>query len=161
MNKQNAKRFRQAYLDYQNARNREPWREDLGKSCPINECSANNLTKRIREFIYWSGYTSIRINVMGIARDNRKVVYDVLGHARQVGSMEYRPSGSTKGTADINCTVNGKTIWIEIKYGKDRQSEDQKRFEAEQTKAGAEYWIVRGFDEFLTKWDEYLNSMPC
>ena len=54
----------------------------------------------------------------------------------------------TKGSADISATIQGKSIKIEIKWGKDRQSPAQAKYQAEIEKAGGIYLIIHTFDEF-------------
>ncbi len=66
----------------------------------------------------------------------------------------WRKSGTTKGIADVQVTYKGKTFNLEIKIGKDRQSEVQKQAEAKIKSAGGHYSIVRNFNDFL----EEINS---
>ena len=54
-----------------------------------------------------------------------------------------------RGIGDIIACINGKFVMIEIKVGKDKQSEFQKSVEKDVKKAGGEYWIVKKFGEFL------------
>ena len=63
----------------------------------------------------------------------------------------YTYGRGTKGTADLHAMIGGKTVKIEVKYGKDKQSEAQKEYQARIERAGGEYWIVHTFDEFLAK----------
>lgn len=67
----------------------------------------------------------------------------------------YIPGRGCKGTADISATINGQSVKIEVKYGRDRQSEAQKQYQAEIEQAGGQYWIVRTFSEFLNKYGNY------
>lgn len=61
----------------------------------------------------------------------------------------WRKSGTTKGIADVQVTFKGKTYNLEIKVGKDRQSEVQKEVERKIKAAGGHYAIIRCFDDFL------------
>jgi len=54
----------------------------------------------------------------------------------------------TKGSADISATVQGKSVKIEIKWGHDRQSPSQAKYQSEIEKASGIYIIVHTFDEF-------------
>lgn len=60
----------------------------------------------------------------------------------------HRTTNTVRGIADISACVRGQMWQIEIKVGKDRQSEDQKRFAERVEKAGGRYFLVRSFDEF-------------
>ena len=117
------------------------------------ESSANALTKAVIKWIQLHGGQAERINTMGRMIDTRKVVTNVVGQQSLIGSMKYIPTTGTKGSADISAVINGKAVKIEIKYGKDRQSEAQKIYEYEITKAGGIYLIVRTFDDFVKWWD--------
>lgn len=61
----------------------------------------------------------------------------------------WRKSGTTRGIADVQVTFRGKTYNLEIKIGKDRQSEVQKDVERKIKVAGGHYAIIRCFDDFL------------
>jgi hypothetical protein len=90
--------------------------------------------------------------------DKRKIVTDVIGRKGMIGSMTYIPTTGTRGSADISSIVYGKSVKIEIKYGKDRQSESQKQYQASVEAAGGVYLIVRTFDDFLVWWDNFVNK---
>ena len=62
---------------------------------------------------------------------------------------KWRKSGTTKGIADVQVTFKGKTFNMEIKVGKDRQSEVQKEVERKIKAAGGHYAVIRCFDDFL------------
>lgn len=66
----------------------------------------------------------------------------------------WRKSGTTKGIADVQITYQGKTYNLEIKIGKDRQSDVQKDVEARIKAAGGHYAVVKCFDDFLKEMQE-------
>lgn len=121
--------------------------------------SANGLTKLVIKWIELHGGQAERINTMGRMVDKRKVVTDVLGRQSMIGSMQYIPTTGTKGSADISSVINGRAIKIEIKYGKDRQSDAQKAYEQSITSAGGIYLIVRTMDDFVQWWDETFKTL--
>ncbi|KAF2380358.1 hypothetical protein BSN82_16780, partial [Acinetobacter baylyi] len=49
----------------------------------------------------------------------------------------------TPGSADISATIKGRSVKIEVKYGKDRQSQAQKDYQKAIEKAGGTYIIVK------------------
>lgn len=55
---------------------------------------------------------------------------------------------TTSGTADLHCTIKGKSVKIEVKTGNDRQSENQKAYQKSIEKAGGIYFIARDFSSF-------------
>lgn len=63
----------------------------------------------------------------------------------------WRKSGTTKGIADVQVTFKGKTFNLEIKIGRDRQSEIQKEVERKIRSAGGHYAIIHCFNDFLTE----------
>ena len=117
--------------------------------------TANGLTKCIIDFLMLSGYQAERINTMGRPIDNRKQVTDVLGRVKTIGSMTWGKSTARKGSADISATIKGKSVKIEVKIGKDRQSDFQKEYQKEVEWAGGIYIIAKSFQEF---YDWYLNE---
>ena len=114
---------------------------------PKFDCSkTNDLTKAILEFCKYSNHYARRISSEGRYR---------------MGTVYKRPNGSfrgpgqfipgqNKGIADIMMTASGKTIWIEVKVGRDRQSEVQKDFENNIKNSGGEYWIIKTFEQFYS-----------
>lgn len=121
--------------------------------------TANGLTKCIIDFINFSGGQAERINTMGRMLDNTKVVTDVLGNKKMIGSKKYIPSTGTKGSADISATIRGRSVKIEVKIGKDRQSEYQKQYEQSITQAGGVYVIAKDFDGFIEWFNEFIKSL--
>jgi len=108
-----------------------------------SDTTANGLTTAIVDFIRLTGGYADRINNTGIMRNGK-----------------WTRSGTRKGIADI---MAGKpiqvgdrtvsvTVAIEVKIGKDRQSDDQKKIEAEVVKSGGFYIIARNWDGFYNEW---------
>jgi hypothetical protein len=122
--------------------------------------STNGLTRCVVDFINLSGYQAERISTTGRYIDGTSKFTDVLGQTRTIGSGKYIPGTGTKGSADISATIRGRSVKIEIKFGKDRQSEAQKKYQAAIEKAGGIYIIVREMDPFLEWYDNFVaNSL--
>jgi hypothetical protein len=121
--------------------------------------TANGLTKCIIEFLQLSNHQAERINTMGRPIDNRKQVTDVIGRTKTIGSMTWGKSTATKGSADISATIQGRSVKIEVKIGADRQSQDQKIYQENIEKSGGQYWIAKNFDDFIKKYDDFLDSL--
>lgn len=113
--------------------------------------TANGLTKCIIAYIQYKGGQAERINTTGIPVDTRQQATDILGRTRTIGSVEWRPSGSTVGSADISATIGGRSVKIEVKIGRDRQSQAQRQYQAAVEQAGGIYYIARNFTDFW-KW---------
>ena len=110
--------------------------------------TANGLTKAIVKWINLNGYQAERISTSGRWVDNSKVVTDVLGNRKKIGSGKYIKGSGTKGSADISATIKGKSIKIEVKIGKDKQSEAQIEYQKAIERAGGIYFIAKNFDSF-------------
>ena len=137
-------------LALSHSRNRYPAMPEYARCTKsYNDRTANSLTRCVIDFLNFSGWQAERINSTGRPLDNRKVVTDILGDMRRVGSVKWLPTSGQKGTADISATINGRSVKIEVKM-KDRQSENQKRYEEQVIRAGGLYWLVRSFAEFLS-----------
>jgi len=117
--------------------------------------SANGLTKCIIKFIQFRGGQAERITTSGRVVDNRTTYTDAVGFVRTMGSVEWIPSNSTKGSADISATVSGRSVKIEVKIGKDRQSAAQVEYQRNIEAAGGLYYIARDFTNFV-EW--YKNT---
>lgn len=129
------------------------------KQPKYSDKSANGLTRCIIDFLQLSGHQAERINTMGRPIDNRKQVTDVIGRTKTIGSMTWGKSTATKGSADISSTILGRSVKWEIKYGKDRQSEDQKRYEKSIVSSGGFYFVVKTFDDFYEKYIGLLSEL--
>ena len=121
-----------------------------------NDNSANSLTKSIEFYINANGFQAERINTMGVYREGKKI--QVGENTRQLKGT-YTPSTGTKGSADISATIRGRSVKIEVKYGKDRQSEVQKRYQQSIEQAGGTYFIARNFDEFIIFYNNFIADM--
>ena len=95
--------------------------------------TANGLTKMIIDWINYNGGQAERINTTG---------------RYLVGQRKWIKGTGTKGSADISATIQGKSVKIEVKIGKDKMSEDQHRYQEAIEKAGGIYYIAKDFDSF-------------
>ena len=102
--------------------------------------TANGLTKFITNYILWAGWRATRVNTMG----------------RQVGG-KWIPGTTRKGTADISCTVKGRSIMIEVKIGADKPSEYQLKEQELERKAGGYFEFISTPEQFFTLYDYVLN----
>ena len=124
----------------------------------FSDKTANDLTKTICKFITYIGGQAERISNQGQYRDNTKVVTDVLGRKRTIGSGTWTKGQGTNGTADISAIYRGKSFKIEVKIGKDRMSQAQLRYKQEVERAGAFYIIARNFDDFIDDFRELCKK---
>jgi hypothetical protein len=113
--------------------------------------TANGLTKAITSFIQFNGYQAERINTMGVARENKRTDGKVIG-------VTWTKGTTTAGSADISATIRGRSVKIEVKIGKDRQSDAQKRYQESIERAGGVYMIARDFDTFVEWFDEFVKQ---
>lgn len=104
------------------------------------DTGTNDLTKAIIDFIDLSGGWATRISTEG----------------RYIKSIDARiPSSVKTGTADIHACWKGMHLSIEVKVGKDTQSEVQKEVEAAIRRAGGQYFIAKTFDSFY----QWINAL--
>lgn len=116
-------------------------RKQQTSSLPLNyipktayrDDNANDLTKAIIDCIDLSGGWATRISVEG----------------RYIEKLGKRvPSSVKKGTADIHAVYRGRHLSIEVKIGKDRQSDHQVEVEEDIMCAGGLYFIAKDFQSF-------------
>lgn len=121
--------------------------KELHPTCPhlaprtFRDDTANELTKAIVKYITLKGGFASRINSTGI--------YD-----RRLG--KYRKGTQKRGLADIMATYKALSIHIEVKVGKDCQSEYQKNVETQVKQSGGLYFIARDFQGFKI-WFDSIN----
>lgn len=68
---------------------------------------------------------------------------------KTIGTGKWIPGSTTKGTADISATIKGRSVKIEVKIGKDRQSEAQVAYQKKIEQSGGIYFIAKDFDTFM------------
>jgi hypothetical protein len=107
------------------------------------------LTTAVIEFLRLSGHQCERIHTTGRVIDKTKTFRDVTGRTRKIGSMTWIPTTGTRGSADISATIYGLSVKIEIKQGRDSQSEVQKEYQRAVETAGGYYVVVWSFQDFF------------
>ncbi len=137
-------------LHLQSNRIKYPSLPDFARVTPkYTDKTANGLTKCIIDWIELNGYQAERISSSGRYIDNRESYTDSEGFRRTIGSGKWIPGSSTKGTADISATIKGRSVKIEVKIGKDRQSEAQKAYKQKVEQSGGIYFIAKDFSTFM------------
>lgn len=107
------------------------------------QSESSALTDAVIKYIKLHGGNAYRINTVGI--------YD-----KEMGGL--RNSGMKKGLPDVIGIHKGRFIGVEIKIGKDRQSDYQKDREVEINQAGGIYLIAKTFDQIKPLLDEIFHS---
>ena len=123
------------------------------------DTTANGLTKCIKDFLNFSGHQAERISTMGRVINNKKKVTDVLGRTYEVGSSKYIPGTGTVGSADLSAVIQGRAVKIEVKIGKDKQSEAQREYQQHIEAAGGVYIIAKDFDGFIDWYEKFIASL--
>lgn len=105
-----------------------------------SDSTANGLTACIKDFIELSGGVANRVNTTGIMRNGK-----------------YTKAGGTKGAADLNCIVKGKSLQVEIKIGNDKLRPAQIAQMEKVRAAGGLYYVAKDFQSFY-EYYQTLNS---
>ena len=155
MNKTNKERLNQSELAYKSIKypSMPPHCIALIKH---SDKDTNSLTRCVLDWLKFEGWQSERISTTGKYIDSREQITDVVGRTRTIGSGKYIPGQGTKGSADISATIRGRSVKIEIKFGRDIQSEAQKKYQEQIEAAGGTYIIVKDFDQFVIWYDEFI-----
>lgn len=106
--------------------------------------TANELTKAILAHLKYTGNFGARVNTTGIY-DSR--------------TGKYRQTNATRGMADISAVIAGKPVQIEIKAGKDKPREEQKKVQAQYRAAGGMYEFVHNFPEYIALYKQLTGSV--
>ena len=155
MNKTNKERLKQSELAYKSIK--YPTMPVTHIAITKNsDKDTNSLTRCVLDWLKFEGWQSERISTTGKYIDSREQITDVVGRTRTIGSGKYIPGQGTKGSADISATIRGRSVKIEIKFGRDIQSEAQKKYQEQIEAAGGTYIIVKDFDQFVIWYDEFI-----
>ena len=109
--------------------------------------TANGLTSYILDYCKAQGIMAERITSEGRFRPG-KTATNILGHT--VTEKGTWLPGTMVGWPDVVVIIpgSGRFMGIEVKVGKDTQSEGQKKFQARCEAAGGLYYIVRTKEDF-------------
>ncbi len=122
------------------------------------DTTANGLTEAVVTFLNLSGHRADRISSSGRYIDDSKIVTDVTGAQRVLGKGKWIKGQTRKGYSDINSTIFGFSVQIEIKM-KDKVSKEQIAFAEAERKAGGQYWVVRSFEEFIKNYTQFVEEL--
>lgn len=101
---------------------------------PLSDSNTNSLTKSIiYDMVKVRGGCAYRINNAGI--------YDAKKKA-------YRAGVTRKGIPDIIGIINGRFYGIEVKFGRDKQSAEQRIIQMEIEDAGGVYFIAKTYRHY-------------
>lgn len=123
--------------------------------------TANGLEKAIVAFLQSEGWQGERIKNTGRWVDDSFTYTNVMGQTRKAGSGKYIKGTGTNGSADISATIFGRSVKIEVKIGKDRQSDYQKQYQAAIERAGGVYVIAKDFQGFFEWYTNFINFVKC
>ena len=90
----------------------------------------------------------------GKYRDNSKIIEDVVGFKRTIGTGNWTKAANVRpGRADIKCFFKGNMYNMEVKVGKDRMSDDQKLEQTRAKKNKEIYVIIKTVDDFINLYE--------
>jgi hypothetical protein len=135
-------------------------------NCPIHclpfkkysDKNANELEKSICAYINLTGGQAERVKNSGRKIGGEKQVEDIIGIRRTIGSSIYIKGTGTLGASDISAIYKGRSLKIEVKFGKDRQSKHQKEYQKSVELVGGSYFIAKTFNDFFEKYTTVINS---
>lgn len=130
-------------------------RESKSPSIPPNyivgtkfvEKSANDVERAIERFASIVGFLAERTKTQG--RKMSAVHKETTMGRVQVSKEKFVTSTGRKGSSDMKVVLDGRFIAVEIKFGKDTQKADQKKYQADVERNGGIYLIIHTFEEFL------------
>lgn len=101
---------------------------------------------KIQELSNKSEFT-IQVEIVAYCKKINLICFSVPNEATRNNS-KYVKSGVLAGVSDLIIVMQGKTLYVECKDDKGRQSENQKAFEETVTKLGHKYFLIRSLEEF-------------
>jgi len=106
-----------------------------------NDTTANGITRAVLSWLELKGHYATRIQSQGQYQPKLK---------------RWTKSTVKRGVGDISAVINGRSIMIEVKAGRDRQSEWQKQTQEQVEASGGVYLLVRSFDDFHKWYVEFI-----
>lgn len=107
--------------------------------------TTNSTTTAILLYLNSIGHFVWRNNTTGVYDPTKKIFR--------------KPKGQLNGVADIIGMTNlGQFLSIEVKTGKDKQSESQVNFQQLVYNHNGIYLCVKTFDDFLAKFNKYFKK---
>lgn len=127
--------------------------------------NANQLTKLILANLNSSGYVAWRNNVMGVF-DSKQAATKLSGKTLSFAGIKailskcYRKSHERKGVSDVIGfhKATGRMIAIEVKFGKDQLSTEQKYFLQQVNKAGGIGIVAKTYEGFIIELTDKENG---
>lgn len=135
-----------AALDLETKRQRHPNMPAYAvPASKFSDKTANDLTRAIVRLFQVHGHFATRLQSTGTFRDDLKM---------------YVPSQQRKGLPDVFAVVGGRAVFVEIKAGKDRLSDDQKKAISLLTMAGAAVYVATTFQDFYDWFLSFSEEEP-
>lgn len=125
-------------------------------SSKFTDKTANGLTKAILTFLQLKGHWATRVNTTGRYIPGQTWT-DVVGRGHHLPG-KYIPGTTRLGTPDINASIQGLYVGLEIKIGRDKQSDHQKKVQQEILQDSGQYWLIQNFDEFIEKYNNLTSK---
>lgn len=113
----------------------------------FTEKCANDVEKAIEKFALIAGFHAERTKTQG--RKMEAKYKDTPNGRLTVSKEKFVTSTSRKGSSDMKIIIKGTFYATEIKFGKDTQKDDQKKYQADIERNGGVYMIIHTFEEFL------------
>jgi len=118
--------------------------------------STNGLTRCIIDAINFTGGFATRINNAGTFRQGKTIKRDFgMNPIKEKGVYTFN---GTRGVADIDSFFNGVNVKIEVKYGKDKMSEAQRKYKENIERSGGNYIVARDLESFWIEWMKTINK---
>ncbi|MCW3108474.1 MAG: hypothetical protein JWQ09_2980 [Segetibacter sp.] len=124
---------------------------------PYNDTTANGLTNCIIDWINYSGGHATRINTQGQVRKEK--IELAFGNKREI--VRFTPSTTAKGTFDITATIQGRSVKIEVKIGRDKLSDAQINQQQKEEAAGALCFVARDMSSFIEWFTAIFKTEPA
>ena len=131
------------------------------KIVKFSDSGANELSKAILGYFELKGIKANRQSSEGRYIQGKEYT-DWAGRKKRENGKYIQRSKASVGSGDITVTLPplGRRLDIEVKYGKDRQSDVQKKFQSELEAMGGIYIIVRTWEDFYHQITKIVPTEP-
>lgn len=124
----------------------------------FHDNTAFRLAKCMLAFLRIKGNQAESVNSTARIVGMRKSFTVVFGRRGTIGYYKWGYGAGMIGMEDMSRTINGRSVKVEIRVGRDRQSESKRIYQAEVERSGGIYFIARTFAGFLDWYNNHFEG---
>lgn len=163
-------RYKQAHHEWAKRKSPAFFEASGGESMKVaypKVTGTNGLRRAIINYMVWSGHHLEATNTMGRPIQKFAPKFNLLsGKVENIPTgIEWQKGSGIVGSSDAKGHLKHPNhkfaipLYVEIKYGKDKQSDEQIKYEDAINSTGGIYLIAKNIDQFFNDYDNLLLTL--